>query len=177
MHVDLDRRWRPIYEPLRWVRWLRHSFNYRLPRSRLSLRDMAARAEIKALCILRDPVSNMAAIHRRAQRSDRVCRDILDRTYRVYERLAGEPGFEPQFLSFERFVGDPEAQLRLMCRWLDLPFDPSMLDAPRLNPDYPEETFRADKAVAPLVKEQGGRPDPEEAALRARYEALLARAL
>jgi hypothetical protein len=170
-HVDLDRRWHWFYEPLRRVRWLRRNLNYRLPRSKLSLRDMAARVEIKAVCVLRDPGANMAAISRRAAKNDPMCRDILRRTYTVYEGLAGEPAIEPRFLSYERFVGDPEGQLRGLCQWLGLPFDAAMLDAPRLNPSYPEATFRADRAV-PVAAANGG--DAEFNALQRRYETLLA---
>jgi Sulfotransferase family len=176
-HVDLDRRWHWYYEPLRRVRWLRQNFNYRLPRSRLSLRDMAARAELKIVCILRDPRANLDALRRRGGRSEAVCRDMLRRMYRLYERLPGEPGIEVQFIAYERFVHDPEAQLRGLCRWLELPFDPGMLEAPRLNLAYPEAGFRTDRATIPAEADNDAGADGELAALRRRHAALIGRAL
>ncbi|HEY7989900.1 MAG TPA: sulfotransferase [Stellaceae bacterium] len=171
-HVDIERRWHWFYEPLRRIGWLRHHFNYRLPRSKLSLRDMAARAELKIVCILREPQANIAAIRRRAERSESVSRDMLRRTYGIYEKLSREPLMEPHFLSYEKLIGDPEAQLRGLCQWLDLPFDAAMLDAPRLNPAYPEATFRADKATAVVAELAAG--DAELAGLHARYRQLIA---
>lgn len=172
VHVDIDRHWRWYYEPLRRVRWLRRHFNYRLPRSKLSLRDMAARADLKVVCILREPQSNMAAIRRRADRSERVCRDMLRRTYALYEKLPLERGMEPRFLSYERFVSEPEAQLRDLCEWIGLPFDVAMLEAPRLNPKYPEAAFRA--ANDDGADAAGALADAELTALTDRYRAFLA---
>ena len=176
--VDLDRRWRAIYQLGRRIGWVARNFDYRMPRSRLSLRDMAARAELKAVCLIREPSASLAALRRRENRSDRIGRDILRRTYDIFERLTDEPRIEPQILSFDRFVRDPKTQLGRLCDWLDLPFDSAMLDAPRLNPFYPAETFRVEKAAPPpRPGPRSGQADPELAGLRARYEALLACAL
>jgi hypothetical protein len=174
VHVDLDRHWRVLYEPLRRSRWLRQNVNYRLPRSRLSLREMAERATLIVVGVLRDPGSTIEAITRRTDRNERIARDMLRRTYDVYERLPGELGIEPHFVSFDRFVREPEAALRRLCDRLELAFDPAMLDAPRLNPSYPEATFRADRAAAPGAQRQ---EDAGLAALRARYEVFLKTAL
>jgi len=171
--VELDRRWHGIYHLVTKLGW--RNIDYRLPRSRLSLRDMAARAELNALCLIRDPDASLAALRRREKWNERVYRDILRRTYRLYERLAMEPRIAARIVSFDRFVRDPEGQIRLLCAWLGLPFDPVMLEAPRLNPLYPEATFRLDKTAAAPARPDA--TDTELAELRVRYAALLARAL
>jgi hypothetical protein len=177
VHVDLDRRWSPLYEPLRRSRWLRRNFNYRLPRSRLSLRDMAAEARLKVVCLLRDPARSLDALARHGYDNDRVRKDILRRTYRIYERVPAECRMDSAILSFDRFVRAPEAQLTLLCDWLGLAFDAAMLDAPRLNPLYPETQFRTDKAAAPGEADQRHGAGAAFAELWARYDMLLKRAL
>jgi hypothetical protein len=169
--VDLDRRWRTSYELIEWNGWLRKNIGYRMPRSRLSLRDMAARTELKVLCVLRDPAHNLAALKRRENKRDAVCRDIVRRTYRLYRRLPGEPRIDARIVSFDRLVQAPEAQLRRMCEWLGLAFDAGMLNAPQLNPLYPEAGFRADRAA------DAGARDGAPAGLWDEYQALLALAI
>jgi hypothetical protein len=51
-----------------------------------------------------------------------------------------------------------------------------MLDAPRLNPLYPEAEFRVDKAASAEPADERLR-DSVPATLRADYDSLLARAL
>jgi hypothetical protein len=175
--IEIDRRWRAIYGSIEWNGWLRKHVAYLLPRSRLSLRDMAKLAEIKAVCLVRDPGGNIDALRRRENKPVGISRYLLRRTYSIYEQLAAEPGIDARIVSFDRFVREPEGQLRRLCLWLDLPFDARMLDAPRLNPLYPEETFRGDKSA---MASDGRAAKPEDAylaGLRTRYEALLARAL
>jgi hypothetical protein len=174
--IDLDHRRHWTYRLVGWNGWLRKRIGHRPPLSRLSLREMAARATLIVVAVLRDPAANLEAISRRSGRNERAGRDILRRTYDVYERLPKELGIEPHFVSFDRLVRDPEAGLRRLCERLGLPFSAAMLDAPRLNPVYPEATFRADRATAPGAashqQEDGGL-----AALRARYEGFLNSAL
>jgi hypothetical protein len=174
--VDLDRRWHGAYAPIDRNGWLRKRIGYRLPRSRLSLRDMAARLELKAICLLRDPANNLAALKKRENRSDAVARDILRRTYDLYRRLPGERGIDSRIVSFDRLLRAPEAQIRLLCDWLGLRYDTVMLDAPRLNPLYPEAEFRVDKAASAEPADERLR-DSVPATLRADYDSLLARAL
>lgn len=168
--IDLDRRWRPVYGLIERNGWLRKNLGYRLPSSRLSLRDMSLRAELKVLCLLRDPGRNIDALKRRENKRDAVCRDIVRRTYRLFRRLSGEPLMDMRFVSFDRFVRSPEQQLGAICDWLGLTFEPAMLEAPKLNPFYPEAGFRAEKAALPGAA-------PADAALDGEYRSLLASAL
>jgi Sulfotransferase family len=174
--VQIDRRWNPVYHLLFRIGWVLHRVAYRVPRSRLSLRDMTARTELMAVCLIREPSASLDALRRREQWPERAFRDTLRRTYRIFEELPSEPRVEFRIMSYDRFVRDPEAQLRKLCDWLGLPFDAAMLEAPRLNPYYPEKSFRVDKvSTAP---EFGRREeDAELTELRRRYEALLAQAL
>lgn len=176
--IDLDHR-RPWPQVLvGWNGWLRKRVGRRPPQSRLSLRDMAAKAELKVVCVLREPAANVAAMRRRERnRSGESAREVVNRTFALYEQLPSEPRMEARFLSFDRLVRDPESQLRRLCDWLGLPFDPAMLDAPRLNPLYPEATFRAERAAAAPDGSAQAADETGIAALRARHDALLARAL
>lgn len=178
--VDLDRHWQPIYHLFAGhvfgkIGWINRNFDHRMPRSRLSLRDLAKRIELQALCLIREPTASIASLRRRENRTETAAREILRRTYRIYEKLPDEPRVKHRILSFDRLVSDPEAQLRGVCDWLGLPFDRAMLEAPRLNPIYPESGFRAEKATT-APEPADVRPDDDLAALRARYDALLARA-
>jgi len=174
--VQIDRRWNPIYHLLFSVDWILHRVAYRVPRSRISLRDMTRQTELMAVCLIREPSASLDALRRREKWPERAFRDTLRRCYRTFEQLRTEPRIQTCVVSYDRFMRDPETQLRKLCDWLGLPFDRAMLDAPKLNPYYPERSFRADKVSA--VPEFGHREeDPELAALRRDYEALLARAL
>lgn len=168
--IDLDRRWRPAYALVDRNGWLRKNLGYHLPHSRLSLRDMAEKAELKVLCLLRDPGRNIDALKRRENKNDRVCRDIVQRTYALFRRLGDEPAIDARIVSFDRFVQNPEPQLRAICDWLGLGFDPLMLEAPKLNPFYPESGFLPEKAASAEASSR-------EPALDSEYRALLARAL
>lgn len=178
INVDLDRRRRPAYRLARWNGWLRKNFAYRLPQSRVSLRDMAARAHLKVVCLVRDPTRSLDALRRREHFSDRVGRDVIERTYRIFEAIDGAPGFDTCIVSFDRFVQRPEEQLRRLCDWANIPFHPVMLDAPKLNRLYPEANFRADKSLTSPPDDGAAAPDDARlGSLRRRYDALLARAL
>ncbi|HEY7989901.1 MAG TPA: sulfotransferase [Stellaceae bacterium] len=174
--VQIDRRWNSIYHLLFSVDWILHRVGYRVPRSRLSLRDMTRRTELMAVCLIREPSASLDALRRREKWPERAFRDTLRRCYDTFVRLESEPRVKCCVVSYDRFIREPESQLRKLCDWLGLPFDGAMLDAPKLNPYYPESSFRADKVSA--VPEFGHREeDAELAALRRSYEALLARAL
>ena len=176
LQVDLDRRWRGYYDAVLWNGWMRKRIGYRLPRSRLSLRDMSRRAKLKIVCMLRDPVNNIASLRRREGRSDVLTHDMLRRTYRLYRQLLDEPLIDTRMVSFEQFVLAPEEKLRGLCQWAGLDYDPQMLTAPRLNPLYPEGGFRRDKAAS--SRDADSRHDGLELReLWSDHRALLARAL
>lgn len=174
--VQMDRRWNPIFHLIFKIDWILHRIAYRTPRSRISLRDMTDRAELLAVCLIRDPSASLDALRRREKWPEKAFRDTLRRTYRLFEQLPREPRIQFCIMSYDRFIRDPETQLRRLCQWLGLSFDPAMLEAPRLNPYYPETTFRVEKASD--RPEFGHREDDAELAeLRRHYEALLAQAL
>lgn len=176
--VDLDRRWGPMNRVIGLSGWLRKNVGYRMPTSRLSLRDMMGVADLRMLCLIRDPARALDAIRRRERLSEAVCHDILARTYRLFGALHNEPRVRCQVISLDRLLRAPEQQIRRLCAWLEVEFDPAMLDAPQYNHLYPESGFRSERAAA---MPGGGDADPLErqklAPLLPRYEALLARAL
>jgi hypothetical protein len=173
--VDLDRRFGPLNRVIGLSGWLRKNVGYRMPSSRVSLRDMMAVADLHLLCLIRDPARALDAIRRRERLTEAVCHDILVRTYRLFDRLHGEPDLRCQVISLDRLLHDPEQQIRRICDWLGVEFDTAMLDGPRHNHLYPEQEFRSDRA-ADARSAPYARP-PLIAPLQARYETLLARAL
>jgi hypothetical protein len=175
--IDIDHVRSKSYALVAWNGWLRKHVGRRPPHSRLSLRDMAARAELEVVGILREPAANMRSMQRHERDySDGGAREVLRRTYDILEGVSSEPRMQLQLVSFDRFVRDPVTQLHALITWLGLRFDDAMLQAPRLNHRYPEATFRADRAA--FDAELGeGRDDGALAALRSRYRALLAQAL
>jgi hypothetical protein len=172
--IQLAHRGHRLYNLAMRSSWVRRRIGHRLPRSRLSLRDMATRGELAVVCVLRDPGANVEALEQRHARPPAIAREIVAKTYDVFEALP-EPGLTPRFVSFDRFVTGPEDQLRALCDWLRLPFHPGMLAAPMLNAYYPDTRFRSELAVSETAA-----PDPGEdralARLRTRHRALLARA-
>lgn len=177
--VDLDRRWSPMNRVIGLSGWLRKNVGYRMPTSRVSLRDMMGAADLRIVCLIRDPLRALDAMRRRERLSERVCRDVLARTYRLFAELGREPLVRCQVVSFDRLLQTPEPQVRKLCDWLGLAFEPAMLDAPRHNHLYPEAGFRTDRA-AETTPDEPRTPAGSEAqlgGLMAEYEALLARAL
>jgi hypothetical protein len=175
--VDLDRRWGPMNRVIGLSGWLRKNVGYRMPTSRLSLRDMMGAADLRILCLIRDPARALDAIRRRERLSEAVSHDILTRTYHLFNALHAEPRARCQVVSLDRLLRAPEPQIRKLCAWLGLEFDAAMLDAPQYNHLYPEAGFRSDRAAgAP----DGGAADPASrrklALLQPSYDALLARA-
>lgn len=168
--VDLDRRWSWLNRLVGLSGTLRKNVGYRLPDSRLSLRDMMDVADLRVVCLIRDPARALDAIRRRERLREPVCRDILARTYRLFTALQAEPQLRCLVVSLDRLLQHPEPQIRKLCDGLGVAFDPAMLDAPRHNHLYPETGFRQDRAAA-------GAPPGGAGALRLGYEALLARAL
>ena len=145
--VDLERRWHPFYRIARLCGWSRKNIGYRLPVSRLSLRDMADRNDLKLVCLIRDPNCALDALRRREKLREEICSDMLRRTYRLYETILDEWSGQVCVLSFDRLLRDPEGQTRRLCTRIGLQYEQAMLDAPRFNHLYPEDGFRAERAA------------------------------
>jgi len=172
--IQLAHRGHRLYNLAMRSSWVRRRLGHRLPRSRLSLRDMATRGEMAVVCVLRDPGANVESLERGHERPPAIAREIVAKTYDVFEALP-EPGLTPRFVSFDRFLTVPERQLHSLCDWLRLPFHPGMLAAPSLNAYYPDTRFRSELAVPEAAAPPAGEDRALEA-LRARHRALLARA-
>lgn len=145
--VDLDRRWSWLNRVVGLSGSLRKNFGYRLPDSRLSLRDMMNVADLRVICLIRDPARALDAIRRRERLREPVCRDILARTYALFAALLQEPRLRCQVVSLDRLLQAPEQQIRRLCNWLGVRYDPAMLEAPKHNHLYPEAGFREDRAA------------------------------
>lgn len=148
-HVELDRRWRPVFTPGLWFGASRKSlFMNRQPKSRRSIRDLMALGDTQCVVVLRDPRAVIGSIARRENRTRTVGAYRWTRTVEVAEALYRESGRPLVVVDFDRLVRDPEAVIRGLCDCLDVAHAPSMLTAPSLNSRYPEADFDATRGGA-----------------------------
>jgi hypothetical protein len=146
-HVELTRRWNPLFTPGLWFGTTRKSLLMnRQPKCRFSIADMTRLGDTQHVGIVRDPNAVIGAIRRRENRSLRVaayryrrCLEVLD----ALDEIAARP---PVLVAFDRLVQAPEAALRGLCAALEVPFDPTMLEAPAVNRRYPGDAFDASRA-------------------------------
>jgi hypothetical protein len=141
-HVELDRRWRPVFTPGLWFGASRKSlWMNRQPKSRQSIRDLIALGDTQCVVILRAPEAVIGSIGRRENRSLRVAAYRWTRSVAVADGLMETAGRPPIIVDFDRLVSAPGEVTRGLCAGLDLDETPAMLAAPALNTRYPEATF------------------------------------
>lgn len=148
-HVELHRRWNPLYTPGLWFGATRKSLAMnRLPKSPRSIADLHALGDTQCIAILRDPRAVLGAIAKRERRSVRVAAYRWQRAIEVADGLSGLPGRPPVMIDFDRLVREPEAVLAGVCSRLELGFDDGVLAAPAFNRRYPGRAFDAGRAGA-----------------------------
>lgn len=148
-HVELDRRWRPVFTPGLWFGTTRKSlFMNRQPKSRLSIRDLMAFGDTQCVVVLRNPSAVIGSIARRENRSRAVAAYRWSRSVEVAEALSVGAGRVPVIVDFDRLVTAPQEVTRALCRTLEISETPRMLSAPSLNRRYPEADFDPKRAGA-----------------------------
>ncbi|MFP3943379.1 MAG: sulfotransferase family protein [Alphaproteobacteria bacterium] len=164
--VQLDRAWNagihlhPVYRLLRLTGRLPTSaWRNTRPRSKWSIRDYAALPNATFVCLLRDPARSLDAIRRRQGISHEVGARMWDLFIETLTELHSMPDARTVMVSFERLLGDPENQLRALCRQVGIPFETAMLLGPRYNRRYPGQGFDPEKAST------GGLPRADELGL------------
>jgi hypothetical protein len=146
-HVELERRWNPLFTPGLWFGTTRKSLLMnRQPKSRFSIRDMTRLGDTQHVGIVRDPHAVIGAIRRRENRSLKVAAYRYRRCLEVLDGLARMADRPPAIVAFDRLVQAPEATLAALCGHLDIAFDPIMLTAPAVNRRYPGDAFDAGRA-------------------------------
>ncbi|WP_156092844.1 sulfotransferase [Rhodovibrio salinarum] len=148
-HVELHRRWTPWCAPGLWFGATRKSLTMnKVPKSRLSIADLAGFGDTQCVAVLRDPRAVVGAIGRRENRSSRVAAYRWHRSVDVADGLSSLPGRPPLIVDFDRLVQNPETVLRGLCSGMDLEFTDALLNAPSLNRRYPGSGFDASRAGA-----------------------------
>lgn len=174
--VQFSRRWSPLYKPMFLNGVFRKRVGYRLPRSRLSVRDYTEIFDCSVVCLLRDPARAVDSIAQRERFPRRRAIDVLRRCYETYDEARRHQGERCAFLSFDRFLIAPEDSARSLCDWLAIPYDAAMLAAPGNNSRYRQSGFDVSKATATAGAGRQDRP-ADLADLDAAYGRFLAAAL
>ena len=148
-HVELYRRWNPMFTPGLWFGTTRKSpLMNRVPLSPKSIADLTAYGDTQCVIILRDPRAVVGAIVRRERRKMRVAAYRWRRCVEVADSLAELSGRAPIVVDFDRLVTDPEGVLRKLCERLALTYEDAVLNAPALNRRYPGTGFDTGRAGA-----------------------------
>jgi hypothetical protein len=152
------------FEALCRLRAVRHGkarWAEKTPRHVFRIDDMlGAFPGAKVVCIVRDPRAVVAsyrdwhaagkrkgapesaereADRKRSRRSYNLMlqcllwRGVVQASYRALERHGGE---RVRVVRFEELAADPERSVPVLCEWLGLPWEPSMLDIPVVNSSY-----------------------------------------
>lgn len=120
----------------------------KIPKSRLSIADLAAYGDTQCVAVLRDPRAVIGAIGRRENRSRRVAAYRWQRSVEVAAGLSDLAGRPPVIVDFDRLVRDPESVFSNLCHEMSLEFTDTLLTAPSLNRRYPGSGFDASRAGA-----------------------------
>jgi hypothetical protein len=148
-HVELDRRWRPVFTPGLWFGATRKSLLMnRQPKSRLSIDDLMGFGDTQCVVVLRHPSAVIGSIGRRENRSYAVAAYRWSRSVQVADALADRDGRAAVIVDFDRLVKALKEVTQGLCQALEINDTPKMLSAPSLNRRYPEADFDRKRAGA-----------------------------
>lgn len=86
-------------------------------------------SQLRHVFLIRDPVAVVNSYL--AKRDTVTAEDIgIPQQARLFETIAALTGQAPPVIDSGEFLRDPAAHLRVLCRHLDIPFDPAMLRWP-----------------------------------------------
>lgn len=150
-HIELETK-----KP-RWVRffgsWLHHAlyrrgyFRYR-PEASLSIQDyLTFYPNLKLIGIIRDGNAVVSSIMRRGQQPQAVAEHRWRRSIEILTQLADTQSERLFLLSFDQLVTKPDATMRTVADFLDLPFEPGMLEGYASTPNYSNAKIDPNKAT------------------------------
>lgn len=140
-HIQMKRKWKWWWTPIRFNGFLRKRVHYALPRSYYSLSDYLQQFDCRIVCILREPVKALAALDRRGHLELSRALRVMNQAYDIYAQLLDVAPDQVAFLSFDRFLQDPEGQCLRICDFVGETFSPEMLEAPKRNKRYQGKSF------------------------------------
>ncbi len=132
----------------------------------MDLDDYLALDPLRVLAILREPDAAVDSVVRRGGRTRAYAEAQWTEANALMRRMKDRLGEAMLVFAYERLTTAPEAHMRAACAFLDLPYDPRMLEGHRFNPFY-----KGHDGIHPQRREA-----PPARVSRADYEALLAQA-
>lgn len=172
-HIQMERKWKWWWTPVRWNGFLRKRLHYILPRSFFSLADYLERFDCRIICILREPVKALSALDRRGHAKLTKALGVMNKAYDIYEELLRRAPAHVSFISFDRFLEDPQGQCQKVCEFAGETYSPEMLEAPTRNRRYQENSFDMSKIGS--EEYDLGSLDPGIVAVIKRYRELKSR--
>lgn len=115
-----------------------------------SLRRYVEARQTRVFAIIRDGNAVVRSIMKRGKQTEKEAIRRWARAVEIIGILNEDYPDRLQVIEFEQLVTNPNRVLRNACRFLDLPYDPRMMDGGGYNPIYPgKSTINASKASAP----------------------------
>ena len=143
--IQMHRKWRTWWGITRFNGYIRKRLHYVLPRSYYSLSDYLRGYDCRIICILREPNKALSALSTRGLINMGKAKRVTHKVYDLYEELLRRGEGNVAFISFDKYLTEPEAQTKEICDFIGEEFSPAMLDGPRRNTRYPGEGFDASK--------------------------------
>lgn len=141
----MERKWKWWWGVVRLNGFLRKRLHYFLPRSYFSLADYLQRFDCRIICILREPVKALSALDRRGHTKLPKALRVMNKAYDIYEELLQRAPDCVTFISFDRFLEDPEDQCHKICEFVGEEDSREMLEAPARNRRYQGNSFDKNK--------------------------------
>lgn len=145
------------------------------PRSTRSIEDYLAPEASRLCVIVRNPESVVRSIERRGGLDRAAATARWTRGIEIMAEMAERLGARCLVIGYEGLVTDPERHMRRAAAFLELPYDPAMLEGWKANPIYPGvsgiDASRARADEEALAAWERARPDAWRL-----YRALLERA-
>lgn len=165
-HVQMRRKWKLWWQPVRWNGFLRKRLHYTLPRSLFSIEDYLQHYDCRFICILREPRKTLSALDNRGHTKLKKALKAARHAYDIYEELYARMPEQVAFISFDAFLSDPDAQNKALCDFIGVNYSDAMLEAPNKNERYKGQKFDTSKV---------GAEDYDEASLDSGTQALVKR--
>ena len=122
------------------------------PKSQYCIRDYLELSNLKVIAIVRDGDDAVASMMRRgntgAKKAARRWAEAIETIFELKQRERDRT----LIVSFDDLILDPVNTLQSVCRFLDLSFQETMLDAPQHNPYYPGADLKTEKTHSRTAK-------------------------
>ncbi len=120
--------------------------------SKYSISDYLKNPELKVVAILRDVESVTSSMVKRTKRTKEAAIKEWSRAIEVIFTLQNEHPDRIIIVNFNSLVTKPEPTAKKICEFLDVEFEPAMLQAYKHTPIYDSKGIEASKAVISEMK-------------------------